>query len=73
MRRDARSTRIPPFFCVDLRPPSYCGWGGEKSGVFHLVMMFIFVPQVTHFTGTVHVLTAKRLYPKAQSTPRRST
>ena len=34
--------------------------------MFHLVLMFIFVPQVTHFTGTVDVLTAKRLYPGAQ-------
>ena len=41
-------------------------WGGEKSEVFHLVMLFIFVPQVTHFTRTVDVLTAKRLYPGAQ-------
>ena len=41
-------------------------WGGEKSEVFHLVMLFISVPQVTHCTGTVDVLTAKRLYPGAQ-------
>ena len=47
-------------------PVGISDWGGEKSEVFHLVMLFISVPQVTHCTGTVDVLTAKRLYPGAQ-------
>ena len=58
--------RLQPF---PTRGFPACAWGGEKSGVFHLVMLFISVPQVTHCTGTVDVLTAKRLYPEAQSTP----
>ena len=33
-------------------------------------MLFISVRQVTHCTGTVDVLTAKRLYPGAQGQPR---
>ena len=47
-------------------------WGGEKAGVFHLVMLFFSVPQVTHCTGTVDVFTAKRLYPEAQGRRRAS-